>query len=60
MECDFVYCFSCLADNKMEIVSYGAEDHLRVLLKSSNDRISQQVIFYLMYSETINEINNEL
>mmetsp|Transcript_20177 Transcript_20177/g.34020 ORF Transcript_20177/g.34020 Transcript_20177/m.34020 type:complete len:296 (-) Transcript_20177:199-1086(-) len=29
-------------DNKMEIVSYGAEDHLRVLVRSSNERISQQ------------------
>jgi hypothetical protein len=27
----------------MEIISYGAEDHLRVLMKSNNDRISQQV-----------------
>jgi hypothetical protein len=31
------------ADNKMEIISYGAEEHLRVLVKSSNERISQQV-----------------
>ena len=38
-----IFCYVRPADNKMEIITLGAVDHLRVLVKSNNDRISQQV-----------------